>query len=133
MKPEVEIIRETTDDRCVKYYINEKKKTIVCTIEDMLLIDEDDRFEYMRKITVRGKAKCMPEDKFDKELGMRIARDRADICYHKVLRDTLSADVNKAVKAFDRFMVGVNAEIWKQTSKINNITAHLNKLLGETE
>ena len=77
-----------------KYYVNEEKRTIVCTIE----CSEWDAFDYLEKsdivISVSGPrntlykygkmpskfvgiAKCAPGDKFDEHIGRLLAFNRA--------------------------------------------------------
>ena len=51
-----------------KFYVNEHKKTVVCSIK-VTFID--------RVIEFKGKSKCSPEDTFDAIKGKRIAESRA--------------------------------------------------------
>jgi hypothetical protein len=104
MKPEKDIVTDTYEDRykndcyaSVNYFINEKKKVIVCKVEPYVL---DGRFpmfmldkkglDYKQSMAKSffemcgetntsfvGKAVCMAEDEFNVELGKKIAYDKA--------------------------------------------------------
>lgn len=106
MKPERDIVTETYEDRykndCyanVNYFINEKKKTIICKVEPYIKIVKNEPFSMFMKrksldykqsmarsffelcgeasTSFVGKAVCMTEDEFNIELGKKIAYDKA--------------------------------------------------------
>lgn len=75
----------------IEYYIDEEKGTIVAVMKDceydaIKILDKmgisDIRYDgynmdkFMINTTYRGKAKCSPDDEWDEEEGMRIARNR---------------------------------------------------------
>lgn len=64
-----------------KFYVNEKKGTVVCSVEACLLVPTDwDGCVYVPGNTFieKGIAKCAPGDTFDVERGKRIALARAE-------------------------------------------------------
>lgn len=83
-----EIYRENYKHGCgadITYYINTKKKVIVCVVDPFVNYyhDEDDMyvdfFELCddNDIEFIGKAFCMEEDEFNVEFGKKIAYDKA--------------------------------------------------------
>lgn len=106
MKPEKDIVTDTYEDRykndcyaSVNYFINEKKKTIVCKVEPYMSYVKNEPFSMFMKrkgsdykqsmaksffeicgetnTSFVGKAVCMAEDEFNVELGKKIAYDKA--------------------------------------------------------
>ena len=87
------------------YYIDEGKKTVVCTItiRPSATIDVLDYIEINSyKTTVRGVAKCAPDDEFNITTGMRIAESKAKAKAFKkmakllfIVYKELEAQVNK--------------------------------------
>lgn len=82
----------------IRYYIDEGARTIVAVMDDCSYdaIDilakmgiENIRYDgytmdkFMMNETYRGKAKCAPEDEWDEDEGMRIARNRMLAGYYR--------------------------------------------------
>lgn len=96
-----------------KYFVNEEKRTVVCTLET-----------YEGKFT--GIAKCDPEDMFVKELGMRIANYRAHIAMHQFER-------NEEIRVYDLMVNKVNRIAERANShgaKIENLKEQLSVTLA---
>ena len=103
MKPEKDIVTDTYEDRykndcyaSVNYFINEKKKVIVCKVEPYVVEEQFSFFTTRKGLDYKqsmaksffemcgetntsfvGKAVCMAEDEFNVELGKKIAYDKA--------------------------------------------------------
>lgn len=82
----------------IKYYIDEEEMTIVavmtnCEYDAIKILDKNGLLEisnqnfnldnFMINTVYRGKAKCSPEDEWDEEEGMRIARNRMLANYYR--------------------------------------------------
>lgn len=86
------MIVETKDKSGITYYIDEEKRTVVCKLRGAMfdVIDNllsrcnyvDFENDYTMKDCYVGKAKCSPEDKWDKNAGKRIALCRALVSYY---------------------------------------------------
>jgi len=114
-----------------EFYVDEEKRTVVCVIEDteyMLLNFIEENFEFsdvslsntllwsslrnklrMPKRFI-GKAVCAPEDKWNEELGRKLAFSRAKgKCYRSFFKranmfiHTLDRRINQAMTAFNDF------------------------------
>lgn len=83
--------RDEENQSKIRYYIDEEKQTIVAVMDDCaydaidvlakmgicsITHDNYNLNKFMMNPTYRGKAKCAPEDEWDEEEGMRIARNR---------------------------------------------------------
>lgn len=104
MRPERDTVTEVYEDRykndCyanVSFFINEKKRVIVCKVEPYVLDERFPMFMLSKKgldykqsmaksffemcgetdTSFIGKAVCMPEDEFNVEFGKRLAYDKA--------------------------------------------------------
>lgn len=104
MRPERDTVTEVYEDRykndCyanVSYFINAKKRVIVCKVEPYVADEQFPMFMLGKKsldykqsmaksffemceetsTSFVGKAMCMPEDEFDVEFGKRLAHDKA--------------------------------------------------------
>ena len=74
-------IKISFNNEGTKFYVNEKKGTVVCSVEACLLVPTDwDGCVYVPGNTFieKGIAKCAPGDTFDVERGKRIALARAE-------------------------------------------------------
>ena len=74
-------IKISFNNEGTKFYVNEEKGTVVCSVEACLLVPTDwNSCVYVPDIhlTEKGIAKCAPEDTFDVERGKRIALARAE-------------------------------------------------------
>lgn len=75
----------------IRYYIDEEKQTVVAVMDDCeydaidvlqkmgirnISYDGYNMNKFMMNPTYRGKAKCSPEDEWDEEYGMTLARNR---------------------------------------------------------
>lgn len=104
---------EYNGENKIEYFFDEEKRTVVAVMKncegDVYNILEslgiDDIMEYrtrnvnlLLKSVYRGKAKCSPEDVWNKEEGMRIARNRL---LEKYYRD-YSSNLNKAFEIFKK-------------------------------
>ena len=65
-----------------RYNIDQKNNTVYCIFTKTF----NDLYNRSKTITVIGKAKCSPDDKFDEKIGQDIAYKRALIKYLKVVR-----------------------------------------------
>lgn len=93
------------------YYIDEIKRTVVCTItiRPSATVDVLDYLEINSyKTTVRGIAKCAPEDEFNMTIGMRIAESKAKAKAFKkmakllqIVYTELEAQVDKLKDMYD--------------------------------
>jgi len=52
------------------------------------------------KFEIRVKAKCSPEDKFDRNLGMRIALEKANIVRFKIIKEIIREIQNQTYRNF---------------------------------
>ena len=110
------------------YYINEKKRTIVCRlmpgthavvryISDKLCINlgcGKAIHPYLLKTEYFGKAKCDAEDKWDEALGKRLAADRAMYKYY--------SDFYKKLSLFESHITAKLVE--KEISVMNKLLKH---------
>ena len=74
-------IKVSFNNEKTKFYVNEKKGTVVCSVEGSLLVPTNwDSCVLVPGATLveKGIAKCAPEDTFDVERGKRIALARAE-------------------------------------------------------
>lgn len=119
MKDNIIIEYDNNDDRYIRYFINGKKKVVVCVIET------DIESPILGVVTVqsRGIARCLPEDTFDVEKGKIIARDRADIKYHKAR----IFDYQQVLNVLKEKEFEFNKLVDRHQIKIDNITDHLEK------
>lgn len=101
-----------------KYYINKEKGVVVCkiTIQDR-----------WTEITYTGKARCLPEDTFDEELGKRIANTRAHIIMHQ---DNLQRSSKEAGYHWDLYCEAIEDGA-KTYDKISGLKGKLYKLTGK--
>lgn len=86
------MIIETKDKSGITYYIDEEKRTVVCKLRGSMFDVKENLFfhceqvdfmhNYWMKDCYVGKAKCSPEDKWDKDTGKRIALCRALVSYY---------------------------------------------------
>lgn len=86
------MIVETKNKSGITYYIDEEKRTVVCKLRGAMYdvaANLESRFNYVdfehdytMKDCYVGKAKCSPEDKWDKNTGKRIALCRALVSYY---------------------------------------------------
>ena len=75
----------------IRYYIDEEKRTVVAVMDDCeydaidvlqkmgirkITHDGYNMDKFMMNTSYRGKSKCSPDDEWDEEEGMRIARNR---------------------------------------------------------
>lgn len=123
----------------IEYVVNEEKRTVVaimrdCALDGEVLIENDigksnlmlfwgkASGRYLINNTYRGKAVCSVEDKWDVELGKRIARNRMLNKYYKAklrvlklaLKDinSVMTDVNRrAAYAADKRRKALNNEL----------------------
>ena len=89
-------IKVSFNNEGTKFYVNEEKGTVVCSVEAYLLVPTNwDSCVVVpgARIIEKGIAKCAPGDTFDVERGKRIALARAE---NKVYLSSL--------KHLDRFM-----------------------------
>ena len=119
MKDNIRIEYDEHDDRNIKYIINEEKKVVVCLIEAE--IESPILGELI--LQTRGIARCLPEDKFDAEKGKIIARDKADIKYHKAK----IFDYHQVLNVLKEQMNVYHKLVDKHQNKIDNVTYHLEK------
>lgn len=128
------------------YYVSEDKKTVTCvlTIEkenhyskvpDSIGIYGDqmglDNIFYaqigVNSYRVVGKAKCAPEDEFDKKKGLIVARCRAYIKFNKLVKNYVNAVAKQLAK--DAYTLG---DILRQCKHdISADTRTLNKTLSD--
>ena len=74
-------IKVSFNNEKTKFYVNEKKGTVVCSVEGSLMVPTNwDSCVLVPGATLveKGIAKCAPEDTFDVERGKRIALARAE-------------------------------------------------------
>ena len=76
------------------------------------IIDELDSFIYPAFL-VKGRAVCSSDDKFDPELGMQIAANRARIKGNERLLKRIRA-ARKQLQEFDDLLSGIEAEIHRE-------------------
>ena len=89
-------IKISFNNEGTKFYVNEEKGTVVCSVEACLSVPTNwDGCVFVPDTTLieKGIAKCAPEDAFDVERGKRIALARAE---NKVYLS--------ALKYLDKFM-----------------------------
>lgn len=130
------MIVETKDKSGITYYIDEEKRTVVCKLRGAMfdVVDNllshcsyvDFENDYTMKDCYVGKAKCSPEDKWDKNTGKRIALCRALVAYYK--------DKDKMFMEVYRDLANVRNYCLKQSlyavRKADSYRAELNKHLG---
>jgi hypothetical protein len=141
MRAERNIVAEEYEDRykhrCfakVIYYINEKKKIIVCKIHPWCIPSED-LFEYdglnytesLNKsfyemcmecgISFIGKATCMEVDRFDAEIGKKIAYDKAMVKLLNEKKKYILEDI-KELEEYMRLDYELAENIDKQIDKV---------------
>ena len=74
-------IKVSFNNERTKFYVNEEKGTVVCSVEGSLLVPTNwDSCVLVPGATIveKGISKCAPEDTFDVERGKRIALARAE-------------------------------------------------------
>lgn len=86
------MIVETKNKSGITYYIDEENRTVVCKLRGSMFDVKENLFlhceqvdfmhNYWMKDCYVGKAKCSPEDKWDKDTGKRIALCRALVSYY---------------------------------------------------
>lgn len=81
----------------IKTYVNEEKKTVVTIIEMYVTVPGDEPVLFKKFI---GKAKCMDEDKFDTQIGIKLSKDRAWIKYN----DTCMKIIHREMGETDDFV-----------------------------
>lgn len=105
------------------YYVNEEKKTVTCVLKIKKnnvyneLLDsvgpyaDDDGEDVIRYAKLRGliyrvvgKAKCAPEDEFDKKKGLIVARCRAYIKFNKLITNYVNVVAKQLAK--DAYTLG---------------------------
>lgn len=130
------MIVETKNKSGITYYIDEEKRTVVCKLRGAMLdvVDNllshcsyvDFENDYTMKDCYVGKAKCSPEDKWDKSTGKRIALCRALVAYYK--------DKDKMFMEVYKDLANVRNYCLKQSlyavRKADSYRAELNKHLG---
>lgn len=130
------MIVETKNNSGITYYIDEEKRTVVCKLRGAMfdVIDNllshcnyvDFENDYTMKDCYVGKAKCSPEDKWDKNTGKRIALCRALVSYYN--------DKNKVLMAVCRDLATVRNYCLEQSlyavRKADSYRSELNKHLG---
>lgn len=98
---------EQLENKEINTYVNEEKGTIACVIKVNRLLG------YNKFV---GKAKCLPEDKFDVELGKKLASARAYQKYDEAklrylwkkrdnmqkILDEIDADIERQEEILDR-------------------------------
>lgn len=97
------------------FYVNESKKTVTCVmgyrlrvkgnnalasaikyISDEYLVDDENAIRY--PFEVSSTAKLNPLDKFDVEIGKKVARAKAESAAYKHISRTLNRSVGKFVR-----------------------------------
>ena len=131
-----------------KYYVNEEKRTVVCTIE----CSEWDAFDYLEKsdivISVSGPrntlykygkmpskfvgvAKCAPGDKFDEHIGRLLAFNRAKGKYDHAFATRVTYLVNQWDRlrqdVLERLLHYSTKAAYHQSRRSKEIEAYLNK------
>lgn len=133
------------------YYVNEDKKTVTCVLtikkensylklpdsigvrsEQMglnsILYAQIDNIIHYRVV---GKAKCAPEDEFDKKKGLIVARCRAYIKFNKLVRNYVNVVTKQLAK--DAYTLGdilrqckhdISADTRTLNKTLNNGTEH---------
>ena len=110
-----------------QYYINYAKKTVTCKVSCRLHMPNNvtDIYNIMRyaldlpyinTFTQRATAHLNPTDKFDDEVGVKIARAKAESAAYK--------KVEKALNMLLRTMSEVNIQTLSFTHKANNVITH---------
>lgn len=95
-------------DTTTKFYVNEKKRTVVCVLEGFLNVPEYRNGVWVdnKYFKAYGVAKCSPEDTFDAERGKRIAMAKAENqIYLDALRhiEPYVNNMNDVISAFVKF------------------------------
>ena len=102
-------IKISFNNEGTKFYANERKGTVVCSVEACLLVPTDwDGCVYVPGNTFieKGIAKCAPGDTFDVERGKRIALARAEnTAYVSALKppDKFMEQIAFIVNAYEDF------------------------------
>ena len=131
-----------------KFFVNEKKKTVVCTIDFEINLLEIEAVQRMLndhqfsnfianisydsecdfgicKFKVSGKAKATDEDEFDEEFGRRLAKTRAQENAFKVANEVycnIGEFLYKLVlKDIDVFADGAGQALWKCIDHENDL------------
>ena len=131
-----------------KFFVNEKKKTVVCTIDFEINLLEIEAVQRMLndhqfsnfianisydsecdfgicKFKVSGKAKATDEDEFDEEFGRRLAKTRAQENAFKVANEVycnIGEFLYKLVlKDIDVFANGAEQALWKCIGHENDL------------
>ena len=131
-----------------KFFVNEKKKTVVCTIDFEINLLEIEAVQRMLndhqfsnfianisydsecdfgicKFKVSGKAKATNEDEFDEEFGRRLAKTRAQENAFKVANEVycnIGEFLYKLVlKDIDVFANGAEQALWKCIGHENDL------------
>ena len=131
-----------------KFFVNEKKKTVVCTIDFEINLLEIEAVQRMLndhqfsnfianisydsecdfgicKFKVSGKAKATDEDEFDEEFGRRLAKTRAQENAFKVANEVycnIGEFLYKLVlKDIDVFANGAEQALWKCIDHENDL------------
>lgn len=100
----------------IRYIIDEEKRTVVCLIKVQPTLTADIVDKYLEAsnlhptcgldidflgYTFRGIAKCHPEDKWNEEVGCKLARERAEKQANRAINNELSAYVRNLRHAAD--------------------------------
>lgn len=130
------MIVETKNKSGITYYIDEDKRTVVCKLRGSMfdvmtnLVDHCDLVDFQNNYWMKdcyvGKAKCSPEDKWDKNTGKRIALCRALVSYYN--------DKNKLFNEAHKNVLSVEKYCAEQSSyaerKADSYREELDKHLG---
>jgi len=105
-----------------KYFVNEDKRIVVCVLEIQEYCCEPD-------LIVRATAVCKPEDKFDAEIGKRIANYQAHIALHRHLKKEQKA----RIKNMEAKIEEIKAENIRRDAIIENLKAQVRNTIEQIE
>lgn len=114
-----------------EYFINQAKKTVTCKMkfgldgpEQAMRLFHDYMFVFDQDVIpneIIATAKLGPEDTFDEEVGMKIARAKAETAMYR--------RVGRAMYRFGRYMASSLAHTQDMLEKAANVIEHNNKYL----
>lgn len=82
-------IKATLNDNNVKFFCNEKKRVVVCTITSYIEIDSPYFYYSSKKVESVGKAVCGKEDTYSEVTGKQIAESRAKVELYRKIKEVI--------------------------------------------
>lgn len=118
------------DNESIKFFINEKKKTVACVIEGVFQTPSLSRLIKIppKYVSSEGVAKCHKDDIFDVERGKRIALSKAENCAYKKCMDYLQEYFN----SFNDYAFEMNLFVVKAKHTVKHNETYIKTISDET-